>query len=316
MIVFTIAYGEDYIKRFFNRCLVSLATPANLPAVADQNLELCVLTLKSDIPMVRDYLASPLVKQLFGDRVAMIAQSERIDPAVQHLVSVSQARMLNFMIQIITRCLKKGRPFLYAATDLLYADGSVKNAYALHRLTGKTVAMFNGRVGRATGPIEDAELLSLLKKPHALQEFFFANLNSDWQACRTSDVDTIPGTTQGNLIYEGEGQRYVFCDGPNPVLGMFTHDDLLSFARGRGLQSWDLEWGAQLNAAQRLVILTDLNQGMSIEPENDPPFATSGEPSALLRDSLPALGTMSLDTIRRYKFSGRYANFCFTALRS
>lgn len=314
MILFTIAYGERYIRRFFDFCLPSLLTPDNLPSIRDESPELYVLTLTSDLPLVSQLLASPQVKSIFGDRADGMGLNVDLASDAAKMPDFSTALMSNFLCRLIDICLKKDKSFFLAPPDQIYSDGVISTCWPLHRLTGKVVATFNGRVSPSDGapPFTAEQISQVTARPYGVRDLFFSNMASYWRDWTTTDPDVIrEHAATGHLIFEAASHTSVFCRHPNPTIGKFTQRDLIFFSTGVGIAAWDRAWLDSLFQEGRLLLQTSLDLCMSIEIDD-----RSNAPVTGLRMLTDKFGAADLDVRRAHKFSGPFAHVAFTSRRA
>ena len=314
LILFTIAYGERYIRRFFDFCLPSLLTPGNLPSIRNESPELWVLTLTSDLPLVSQLLASPQVKSVFGDRAEGMGLNIDLASDAARMPDFSTALMSNFLCRLIDICLKKDKSFFLAPPDLIYSDNVISTCWPLHRLTGKVVAIFNGRISPSDGapPLTADQISQVTARPHGIRELFFSNMASYWRDWTTTDPDLIPEhAATGHLVFETAAHTSVFCGNPNPTIGKFTQRDLIYFSTGVGIGAWDHAWLDSLFQEGRLLLQTNLDLCMSIEIDDRSSAAVMG-----LRTLTEKFGVADLDVRRAHKFSGPFAHVAFTSCRA
>src|SRR5262249_2812027 len=141
--------------------------------------------------------------------------------------------------------------------------------WSLHRLTGKVVSIFNGRVSLDdSDPEAFRDVLSdALSRPQGVLELFNSNMIDQWRARSTDNPDVIPVDQSGSLLYKDGDMTYIFSGAPNPFMGTFTEADLVYFASTR-FTVWDHDWQDRLFDMRRLLVQTNLDRGMSIEIES------------------------------------------------
>lgn len=332
MIVITIAYGEKYIRRLFERCLPSLLTPNNLPGLTGLSPELAIFTLEQDAPMVEQYLrGNSAIEAVFGPRIevqpfrhrAGAEESGEQNPRWK----TNLATAYHMLCRAVHHCVQKDKSFFLAVPDLVYSDGLVKTCWALHRLSGKIVSVFNGRVCPPDGieAFSHEQILAAAARPNGLSEFFFNNLNFEWRRYVTINPDIVTDPVAGKQILFSDTGTYIFLDSPNPTLGKFTTDDLVYICESRvGMSVWDRPWQDYLLKNDRVLVQPDMDLCMSIEPEEtfwDPNWARSLErnpegakdPVAARATITAKLGLDKSDAARKVKFTYRYNNFVFTS---
>jgi hypothetical protein len=144
-------------------------------------------------------------------------------------------------------------------------------------------------------------------------DFFFEHKNEYWQAHMTSDLNHVAGTISGHLIYKGADRRMIFCSNPNPFMGRFQPRDLLTFANKAGFNNWDNNWVSALEKHGRLLVQTNLDAGMSIEPEpaNARDNINTRNQSDWFERAVSLANTDEAALRRDFKFNETHC-FCFT----
>ena len=312
MIVFTIIYGESFIRKAFDFCLPSLLASGNLPRLKNEKPELLIFTVQKDLPLVGKMLeARPDISAFFGGRVQayfLEVPDQPVGEKAKHKFSVTG----NLLCRVIDVCLKKDRSFLFAVPDLVYSNGAIEACWQLHRMTGKVVSIFNGRVLPKTDePPFSPAMMSQLTRPQGVRDYFFSNMIASWRGWTTTDPDVIPDhASRGHLIFRRDGYSFIFSR-PNPVIGRFTRRDLMFFAGGGNIRSWDHDWQDGLLREGRLQVQPNLDLGMSIELEDGAP-----PPTEVVRELVDSYGGGDLAQRRENKLAGLYADFVFTTQRA
>lgn len=310
MIVMSVAHGESYVRRLFERCLPSLLTPGNLHSIAHLKPEFVICTYERDVPLIRHFVDSmPELKSIFGDAIHTQIMSGEFDLAAR---DSEFKKLVTYMLlcRVVEYAVVKDQPFFMAVPDLIYSDGLVSGCWELHQLTGKVVSVFNGRVRapEGRGPFTTQELLSTAAKPLGLRDFFFENLEHHWRRWTTTDPRVIPDPTPGKLIYFSDSGTFTFFDTPNPSMGKFTPDDLVFLSEDRrSMGSWDRPWQDYLLKEGRLLVQPNMDMFMSIEPDE------SAVPSEPPKSMTRKMGWDKVEIARKLKFSDRFGHFCFTS---
>ena len=309
MIVFAIAHGESYIRKLADFCLPSLLAPGNLPCLSDEKPELAIFTVDTDVGLVTKLLNKPEIAASFGDRRQVFAVKVLADSSTEQLPKFKAAVTRHLLRDAVDYCLKKDRSFLFAVPDLVFSNGAIKTSWQLHRMTGKMVSIFNGRVqSKVDEPPFSPALMPKLTREQGVRDFFFSNMVADWHNWTTTDPDVIPDPTlPGHLILKSDHHSFVFSR-PNPVIGRFTQRDLMFFTDERvSLWHWDHDWQDALLREGRLQVQTNLDLGMSIELE-DGAYGPTYSADSLVDES----GGPSVTEQRESKFAFNYAGFTFT----
>lgn len=326
MIVLTLAYGAPFIKKFFERCLPSLLSPGNLPFIRDESPELCLMTLHEDLEIINQYLSQSQITDTFSNRIHILPLGLSRTSDVAITSEFKSIVTTNLLCRAADLCLKRDKSFFMAVPDLIYSDDTIKICWPLHRLSGKVVAIFNGRVCPKLG--RDVFTSEELPKPgngaHSMRDFFFQWMNDDWRRLTTTNPDVIPGNDIGRIIFQDSIGTHIFFRNPNPTLGKFTTDDLFFFSLGHTIGSWDRTWLSTLMKTNRVIVQTNIDACMSIEPEQrsamesvrnmSVPWTNIGITHDTMAERL--IGKFlndDMETRRRHQFSDRYGHFCFTS---
>ena len=78
MIVFSVAFGESYIRKFFTRCLPSAFPPGQAVDVGGEKIEVALFTLHSDVEIAQRYAAQcslPGTLSVYGVRTKQITET-------------------------------------------------------------------------------------------------------------------------------------------------------------------------------------------------------------------------------------------------
>ncbi len=307
MIVFTIMFGEPYIRLGAAFCLPSLLAQGNLPSLREEKPELHIFTIARDVRLVETLVVeNPEVAAFFEGRVRVSS----LDDAAANLELPRHKFELtgNLLCHIVNMCLKKDRSFMFAPPDTVYSNGAIDACWQLHRMTGKVVSIFSGRVvPKADEPPFSPAMMPQWTRPHGVRDYFFSNMHGPWHKLMTTNPDVIPHPTRtGHLIYRRDRFSFIFSR-PNPVMGRFTQRDLMFFAGGGTLRQWDHEWQDRLLAEGRLQVLTNLDLGMSIELEDGVYMPDESAPPLL-----DMFGSKDLSLRRENKFAYPYTGMAFT----
>lgn len=336
IVFFVIAYGEDHIRLFFERSLPSLLTAGNLPAVAHLKPELLFCTRKEDFPLISRMGGLKGLNEIFGDRIVLAGvppgmaefQPDLADSEDTNAIKLGHHRRLLshfFLCRAASVCVKRNATFVHLSPDFVYADSTVANAWTIHRLTGKTISVFNGRVGINMDESQDFDqsLQEAITQPYGILKFFGRNMIKQWHHWSTSDPDTIPTDDPGILLYKSGEMTHIFSSAPNPLMGKFTKEDIVYFSANR-FTVWDHDWQDMLFDQRRLFVQTNLDLGMSIEIESlsrdhvrDKFTSSSVSFGALMQDMYTKTdGIEDILEARRYnKFSTKMSSFSFSTNR-
>lgn len=250
MIVFAIAFGQKYIDALAATCLPSLFGETNYKGSIKEPIELLVYTTRAWAAEVERALST-------------------VDPGVMHHFSLAKVVTGNvptetpyvtaarLLILAIERC--GTQTFAVAVPDLIYAANTLENCYKLHKITGKVVAIFDGRVRPDVDPKE-----CLGASSGNLTQFFLKHCDDMWRAHTTSDLDAPPGPKPGHMIFKDAGQCWVFVPRVTPFVGEFMPIDSLILKDSIG--SWDHGWADFLELNNRMLVQTSLLEGFAIEP--------------------------------------------------
>jgi hypothetical protein len=268
MIVMPIAFGRPYIDSFFDRCLPSLMTPNNFPAITGDPLTLFFCTTESSVPYLRQRIRTSEYRDIFGGRVNIhFIPFEPVDTD-DALERVNKQRKVTYSLLIhgIKFCLARDESFVTPAPDGIYSDGIIESNWELHRLTGKVVSNFVARVEDAPGGSDFYR--EMIQRPSGVKDYFFGHPEERWFDHVTNDPDQLPGETVGFQILNGRRAVHIFSN-PSPFMGKFQPEDLFKFLEVGTYGAWDHEWLTFLVEKGRALVQTNLDLGMVIEPWSD-----------------------------------------------
>lgn len=305
MIIFSVAYGEAYISQLCNRCLPSLLSKHGMD-VAGEPIRLAIFTLKKDFNFLVVNLSASETLQKFvaANRVDIASIEEPQTPG-----GMTSAAML---VQGIYHCIDRNESWVHAVPDLVYSSTALETCWALHKVTGKVVAMFNGRLKALQSDDTPFTDEAYLRSADDMPRFFFKNMIDAWHAYRVTTLDALNGAQPGRLVVDAPSARLVFETAVNPFVGRFEPEDMFAFQPPDNFGAWDHAWKDTLERQNRLVVLTNLDLGMSIEPVADGGIGKTvfeGIRTAFVKRAMPPLNA---DVARKVKF-GAPGMHCFTA---
>lgn len=276
MICFSIAFGQTYLDRLFQSALPSLfAKRADWFSGEAEDLRFHLYTTSDWHVYAKQ--RTELFMLEFPDVFSTVDIT-----VVQAQPGASPNSLTSYLaVQAVQKVLDSDEAWIAAWPDLVWSEGAVKHAYALHRMTDKTVALFNGRCrADAAAPA------------NATVEYFVSNMDRLWQQNSSEYLWQIPGIIPGHHLYTGQHQTLIWSPAPNPFMGRFSPGDQLRLAYSDGLKEWDHGWLDMLQHQGRLIVQQDLNAGFSVEIS-----------SKVFSD----LGNLGGDTQsqKEYKFGGR-----------
>ncbi|MDG2286362.1 MAG: hypothetical protein P8N43_12675 [Alphaproteobacteria bacterium] len=269
MIVFAIVFGETYIDKFFDIALPSLLTPRNVPALVEKGVEvsLVLFTTESSVPLIAERVKSSIPgKEQFAHIDVSFLQDKPLSD-YEDLDYWRSDTLRDLMMKVVAHCARADQPFIFTAADVMYSDGIIENSYQLHRTTGKVVATFNGRVD--PGDDLDGFHRLLRDEENGYRKAFLKYRNALWKSWTVTSSEDFPDAGFGHVIVEEGEFVHLFCSNPNPFLGKFTTEDLVFFTESERYLDWDNRWRLYLASKNRLLVLSNLDAGMSIEI--DPP---------------------------------------------
>jgi hypothetical protein len=323
MIVMPIAFGRRYIDAFFDLCLPSLMTPNNFPVLCDEPLTLFFCTTESFVPYLRQRIRTSDYRDIFEGRVNIHFIAFEPVESDDALERANKQRKVSFalLIQAIKFCLARDESFVFPSPDNLYSDGIIESNWELHRLTGKIVGNFPGRVEDAPGGNDYYR--ELIKCPSGVKDYFFSHPEERWFDHVTNDPDQLPGETVGHQVLNGRRAVHIFAH-PCPFMGKFAPEDLFKFLEVGVFAAWDHEWLTFLTEKRRMLVQTNLDLGMSIEPWSD---GQGQDPAAKTRrverdirerrehflgkdaDAFDVIGE-----VRKQRFGNSLSHFCFSTI--
>jgi hypothetical protein len=268
MILYSIIFGKEYIDKFFDVCLPSLLTHNNIPSVGE-DVTLLIPTIQEDVEYIKTRLRDCKAGEFFGGRVNVIAlEADRgTDEGEVSERRVAQAFSFQLLLRVMAFCIERRESFLFAAPDCIYSDGLVGSAWALHRMTGKVVSVFCGRV--SPHPDDTAYYKTLIETPNGVRDEFLRSMAKLWSHMSTNDATGAGVDILGHYIYRDANKLMILTDHPNPFLGKFEPEDLDVFLEAGEIRAWDNQWEELLLSQNRLVVQTNLDVGMMIEPDTE-----------------------------------------------
>jgi hypothetical protein len=264
MILFCVTYGTRFIDMFFDRGILSLMNSGNKNFLEREDNILFISTISDDVNYVREKLDSSGVRKIFGDRIRIhhipYTRSQDAHEESQRRKKLSYALLMRAMIF----CYEQDQPFFHISPDLIYSSDILEIFWDLHQLTGKIVANFNGRVSPL--PVGTDVQASILAHPDGVKRHFLEHMDPLWLAWNASGPDYNSGENKGHQIIKGKRSFHVFTSAPNPLMGRIQERDLFFFAERGTFGIWDHQWVERLREQHRLLIQTNLDLCMTIEP--------------------------------------------------
>lgn len=266
MIAFTLFFGEAYTNFFFDITLPAALSSGNIPAVIDngEKTSLAIVTTKDTAKYVHNRIRE---LKLYGhpfSSIDVIVLPDKKPQDYKSNLDFKKSTLIDLLMTAIFHIYGKDEIFLYLVSDAILSNGTAENCYMLHRASGKTVSIFNGRIEA------DKEQLSFLddvrEQKSELKWEFLKRRDSLWRAWTVQETETIPEAPEGHLILEGKNFIHIFCRNPNPILGKFTIQDVSFFTDFGYFSDWDGTWRDRLAEQGRLIVQTNLDAGMSVEP--------------------------------------------------
>jgi hypothetical protein len=328
MIVFAIVFGEPYVKSYFDVALPSLLTDRNVPAMVRRGIEVSLVffTTESSVPLIAERAKTPVPGMELFSSVDVSYLKDKNPANYADRGQWLNDTMRDLMLKVVAHCLKHDQPFIFTAADVFYSNGIIENCYLLHRATAKVVGTFNGRVE----PGEDLEDFHRLRQSgdSGYRKAFLKYRTSLWRTWTINSSEAFPDANFGHVILEDGEFVHLFCPNLNPFMGRFTTDDLVFFTDSTQYVDWDSHWRIYLADHNRLVILTNLDAGMSIEidpPASDPKMISNlrfFEQRRVRRaETLKLMREWEMDTDafhaaqRKAHYDTEFNMFCFTVPR-
>jgi hypothetical protein len=264
VIIFTIIFGEQYVDKFFDITLNSIVTANNVPAI-EEDTTLLLMTTNHDVPYIRTKLGQSAARQAFGGRIRVIANDIDYDKIDRETTprTVLGGIVYQLLIRAIVHCIEQDECFCHVPPDILYSDGALHSAWALHQMTGKVVSIFTGRVSAQPGGASYYN--ELIKRPMGVRDEFVRAMGEVWHRLATSDPTKSGTNVRGHYLLRDSRQLMILTRSPNPFVGKFEPDDLEVFLHHERFSAWDHQWEEYLLRRNRLMVQTNLDIGMSIE---------------------------------------------------
>lgn len=293
----------------------SLMTRGNLGRFDKDDVSMVVGTLETDIEYIKDkFNNSALKKMVKGlDLLAL--------PKTSISKEAKNAEIQTLLIrQIVTYFVRHNFIFFHAPSDCVFADETMYNHWCLHRMSGKVVAIFNGRTREVSA--DNAVYLDIIRTKSGVKNFFMRNYSREWDAWRSDHPSHVAGARVGHAIFQEPDRAHIFCNMPSVSVGRFNENDLQHFVLEGTVASLDNDWLQLLVRQNRLLVQTNLDMGMSIEPDPVTVDNERGEKQAKLHKATRGwvtqsfesakVGTLPDDSLRRRKFDDLLNMFCFS----
>jgi len=178
MILFSIVYGKKYIDFLIDRAIPSLMTPRNKLFLEKTDNILYIATISEDVPYIRKQLRSLDLEKVFGDRIRIhhipyiASKNDHEEPQRQNKLSYA------LLMRAMRFCYEQNQPFFFIPPDTIFSEELLEICWDLHQVTGKIVAVFNGRVS----PLPETTNVnnSILARPDGVKRYFLENMDTCW----------------------------------------------------------------------------------------------------------------------------------------
>jgi hypothetical protein len=269
MISYVALFGKTHIDTFFECCLHSLMSPGNLPAIEGVDLFLLIATIKEDELYIKEKLEEYKTQLNLFKNVKVLPyivfdiKTNELYLNKDHVNSL----IYNLFINCIKICYKSRMPFLFIGADQIFTDGTIGSSWDLYKATGKVVAVLNFRIERSDKSLEYYRNLvnfSFDLKRELLENITFSRYRSmaDFEDRQTN----FPISNGDYGVISGD-HLMLFTSTPNPMIGRFQGDDLQFFAEHPRFNVWDYRWVRYLYESNRLVVQTNADIALTVEPE-------------------------------------------------
>ena len=276
--VFSIVYGEDYIRRYCEFALPALLQPGNVPALMrDFDVRLCLYTTPDSMDTLQSSLAKRLYRHEYGKAIAPLVKIMAITIESDRSVdkNVAQARILANR-QLQNACLFREISAsvglkaltLLCPADVFTGNGSLINLANAARDSKVCIASpylkvdgdrFRKLIAAEKWPIENDRLVTL-----SIQSLL------DYQR------GTVRGGSRHLAYLLGADMLQVsprlfgaiFCF-PSVVISRFTSADLGFFRLQDDFRQWDMTWPAKLIAERRFLFLGSSDFAFQVELRQD-----------------------------------------------
>ena len=149
-----------------------------------------------------------------------------------------------------------------------------------------------------------------------------------WKSWTVASSEEFPDANFGHVILEDGDFVHMFCPNLNPFIGKFTTEDLVFYTDSDRYVDWDSRWRTYLANHNRLVVLTNLDAGMSLEidpPETDAKMMNHTrvlrQKSQRREETIRLLNEWGMDVgafkaaQREMHYDNAFNMFCFTTRR-
>lgn len=263
MIFFTIAFGQSHVASFFRNALYSVLQQNEIDKVGRKyGLNFLIGTTKQSEAQAKDEIARIMAEH--PDCHFDIISVEGKDD----LSGEDRGLLVSVLLRLcMIHCLNENKKFFYIAPDTVYSPDVLRYALAQHEVTGRVVAIFNGRVNiRFT---ETDRVRDYLSRDGGVLQAYLENWDDAMNLMVPKDNDPKDIKIIDHAIIKNGNFVSIFTANPNPTLGKFEMQDLVLFERSFSLMDWDHFWKERLLDQNRLYVQTNLDLGMSIELDDD-----------------------------------------------
>lgn len=278
--LFSMVYGEAYIRRYVELMLPSLLQPGSVPAlVAKYDVRFSLYTTPDSLDQLKAAIvtamrsAGPAAEAMLG-----LFEIERIDENPDGLFDeatrqdpVRLRRLLNrrtqakCLVREISTCLEMDAVMVPCGADCFYGDGSIANMVGAALAHNTSVSALCLRVDE----LEFKELMSVEPLPIANERLAAMAIQTLHEAARASvrgsrrqlsylfGIDIVPlSPRQFAITYRT----------PSVLATRFNKSDLAYFMMMGDFREWDQGWTQKLISERRFQFLGSTDLALLVEP--------------------------------------------------
>lgn len=323
--LFSMVYGEVYIRRYVELMLPSLLQPGNVPALmAEHDVRFSLHTTAESLDSLQAAIrsavysagsaAETVLEKFEYQQVRDVADGQFDETIRQNPVRLR--KLLNRRIQLkcltkeISACLESDAVMIPCDADCFFGDGSIANLAGASRVHNSSIsalclsvddARFRELLAAETLPIANDRLSAMaLRSLHEVSRAAVRGSSRD--LTYLLGLDIVPLTPRLFAVSQGT---------PDVYAARFDKSDLAYFLMTGDYRDWDSNWPQKLISERRFRCLgsSDLSMCVNVMPSDVGQVAKHHEIDNHLRDFVNPRDYLryglSNETMRNFVFSVR-----------
>lgn len=270
--IFTMVYGEAFIRRYVEVALPSLLQPGNVPALlVDHDVTFSLYTTPDSVTTLKSAVMAAL--RAAGPVAAALPPLFEIEPVeiddqfneqmrqnpALYLSAFNRRLQATCLLKEISACIKADAVMIWCTADCFFGDGSIANLVGTARAHGVSVAAlyirveeerFRALLAAEIGPIANDRLARL-----ALE-----SLHEVWRSTVRGGSRHLTYLFGHDVVPLTPRLFAVSYRVPGVYAARFDKSDLAYFMSSGDLRDWDSTWPQKLISERRFLCLgsTDL----------------------------------------------------------